>query len=146
MVYYAGEYHLFYQYYPDGEVWGPMHWGHAVSTDLVHWTTLPIALYPDALGDIFSGSAVIDWNNTAGFGAEAMVAMFTNNGASQQQSIAYSTDKGRTWTKYSGNPVIPNPGITNFRDPKVFWHAATNGAPYAEIVAHDDQVSFPYFF
>jgi fructan beta-fructosidase len=138
MVYYAGEYHLFYQYYPDGEVWGPMHWGHAISTDLVNWTTLPIALYPDSQGDIFSGSAVIDWNNTAGFGVEAMVAIFTHNGASQQQSIAYSTDKGRTWTKYAGNPVIPNPGIANFRDPKVSWHAASN--KWVMTLAADDRV------
>lgn len=126
MLYYAGEYHLFYQYHPYSEVWGPMHWGHAVSTDMVHWQHLPIALTPDADGAIFSGSAVVDWNNTAGFGVEAMVAIYTANGANQKQSIAYSIDKGRTWTKYTGNPVIPNPGLVDFRDPKVFWHAATS--------------------
>ncbi len=125
LVYYAGEYHLFYQYHPGSTIWGPMHWGHAVSTDLVNWQQLPIALYPDALGAIFSGSAVIDWHNTAGFGQEAMIALFTHNSAQgQSQSLAYSTDKGRTWSKYAGNPVISAPaGEKDFRDPKVFWVA-----------------------
>lgn len=131
MVYLDGEYHLFYQYYPDSTVWGPMHWGHAVSKDLVSWEHLPIAIYPDSLGYIFSGSAVIDHENTAGFGKGAMVAMFTyhdinaeqagNSITFQYQGIAYSLDKGRTFTKYKGNPVIPNPGIKDFRDPKVIW-------------------------
>lgn len=128
LVYYAGEYHLFYQYHPYSAVWGPMHWGHAVSTDLVHWEELPIALYPDDLGAIFSGSAVIDWHNTAGFGHEAMIAVFTHHvaeGHRQSQSIAYSRDRGRTWVKYAGNPVIPTPpGVRDFRDPKVFWHGS----------------------
>ncbi|WP_432212382.1 GH32 C-terminal domain-containing protein [Paenibacillus polymyxa] len=123
MVYYKGEYHLFYQYHPYGTKWGPMHWGHAVSKDLIHWKHLPIALYPDENGQIFSGSAVIDWNNTAGFGKEAMVAIFTHSGDNGQvQSIAYSLDRGRTWTKYEGNPVMPDPPISDWRDPKVFWH------------------------
>ncbi|MCC6288201.1 MAG: glycoside hydrolase family 32 protein [Chitinophagaceae bacterium] len=131
MVYTNGKYHLFYQYYPDSTVWGPMHWGHAVSTDLVHWEELPIALYPDALGTIFSGSAVIDKNNTAGFGENAMVAIYTNHNHAMEkdgfdkienQSIAYSLDEGKTWTKYKGNPVVPNPGIRDFRDPKVSWY------------------------
>ncbi|MCW5848088.1 MAG: glycoside hydrolase family 32 protein [Anaerolineae bacterium] len=124
LVYYDGEYHLFYQHNPDDTVWGPMHWGHAVSADLVNWIHLPIALYPDELGTIFSGSVVIDWNNTAGFGEEAMVALFTHNdNGRQMQSVAYSTDKGRTWTKYEGNPVLEPPAnIRNFRDPKVFWY------------------------
>ncbi|QGQ45430.1 levanase [Metabacillus sediminilitoris] len=123
MVYYEGEYHLFYQHHPYGTTWGPMHWGHAVSEDLVHWEHLPIALSPDENGDIFSGSAVIDWNNTAGFGKEAMVAIFTHSGEKGQvQSLAYSLDKGRTWEKYEGNPVMPNPPIPDWRDPKVFWH------------------------
>ncbi len=133
MVYHDGEYHLFYQHYPDGMVWGPMHWGHAVSTDMVRWEDLPIALYPDSLGMIFSGSAVDDRRNTSGLGtAEAppLVAIFTHHDMDgekagredyQYQSLAYSTDRGRTWTKYAGNPVIPNPGIKNFRDPKVRW-------------------------
>lgn len=96
-----------------------MHWGHAVSPDLVHWETLPIALYPDSIGTIFSGSAVIDVNNTAGFGANAMVAVFSYN--TQAQGVAYSTDRGRTWTMYANNPVI-DAQAKDFRDPKVFWH------------------------
>jgi fructan beta-fructosidase len=134
MVFYGGEYHLFYQYYPDSTVWGPMHWGHAVSTDMVHWTHLPVALYPDSLGYIFSGSAVVDTGNTSGFGSGGIppvIAVFTYNKselersgsiAYQSQGIAYSIDKGRTWTKYSGNPILPNPGKRDFRDPKIFWH------------------------
>lgn len=131
LVYYNGYYHLFYQYYPDSTVWGPMHWGHAKSTDLLHWEHLPIALYPDDLGYIFSGSAVIDKNNTAGFGKNAMVAIFTYHNPEfekagridyQTQGIAFSTDEGLTWTKYKQNPVIGNPGIQDFRDPKVFWN------------------------
>jgi len=135
MVYYDGEYHLFYQYYPQDTVWGPMHWGHAVSTDLLHWRHLPIALYPDALGYIFSGSAVVDWNNSSGFGSDdtpPLVAIYTYHNPQlaeqggkkhEYQGIAYSTDRGRTWTKYAGNPVLPNTqSLQDFRDPKVFWH------------------------
>jgi fructan beta-fructosidase len=129
MVYYDGEYHLFYQYYPDSTVWGPMHWGHAISTDLVHWEHQPIALYPDSLGYIFSGSAVVDEQNSAGFqtGPEkSLVAIFTyDKQGFETQAIAYSNDKGRTWTKYENNPVIKNPGEKDFRDPKVFWHQDT---------------------
>src|SRR5664279_3475301 len=137
LVYFDGEYHLFYQYYPDSTVWGPMHWGHSVSTNLILWKHLPVALSPDSLGYIFSGSAVIDINNTTGFGSigkPPMVAIFTyhnpileksGSNTFQNQGIAYSLDKGRTWTKYSGNPVLKNPGIRDFRDPKMFWHAAT---------------------
>lgn len=134
MVYYDGEYHLFFQHYPDSNVWGPMHWGHAVSKDMVHWEHLPIALYPDSLGYIFSGSAVVDWNNTSGLGENGqppLIAMFTHHDAEgekagrndyQYQSIAYSNDRGRTWTKYEGNPVVPNTEkIRDFRDPKVRW-------------------------
>jgi fructan beta-fructosidase len=129
LVYYQGEYHLFYQYYPGGMRWGPMHWGHAVSSDLFHWKDLPVALYPDSLGYIFSGSAVVDQHNTAGFqrGKEkTLVAIFTYDNPKthvESQAIAYSTDRGRTWTKYAGNPVIPNPGLRDFRDPKVRWYA-----------------------
>ena len=137
MVYFEGEYHLFYQYYPDSTVWGPMHWGHAFSKDLVHWEHLPIGLYPDSLGYIFSGSAVVDWDNTSGFGTNGqppLIAIFTYHNIEgeragkndfQTQAIAYSTDKGRTWIKFEGNPVVPNPGIRDFRDPKVIWHAHT---------------------
>ncbi|MEL7531105.1 MAG: glycoside hydrolase family 32 protein [Bacteroidota bacterium] len=150
MVYYEGEYHLFYQHYPDNNVWGPMHWGHAVSEDLVNWQHLPIALYPDSLGYIFSGSAVIDWNNSSGLAPEGeipMIAIFTyhdmageKSGANdfQTQGIAYSLDNGRTWTKYEGNPVIPNPGLRDFRDPKVFWHDASES--WVMIFARGDQV------
>lgn len=131
LIYLDGEYHLFYQHYPDGTVWGPMHWGHAVSTDLVNWESLPIALYPDSLGYIFSGSAVLDAENSSGLGSAEnppMVAIFTYHNAEeanttsetfQNQAIAFSLDKGRTWEKYEGNPVLPNPGIRDFRDPKV---------------------------
>jgi fructan beta-fructosidase len=125
MVYADGEYHLFYQYNPDAMVWGPMHWGHAVSRDLMHWEHLPIALYPDSLGTIFSGSAVIDKDNTAGFGAGAMVAVYTCAGKAQTQCLAYSTDRGRTFTKYAGNPVLTAP-VPDFRDPHVFWYEPTH--------------------
>ena len=126
MVYLDGEYHLFYQLNPYGAVWGNMHWGHAVSTDMVSWTYLRVAIAPDSLGTIFSGSAVVDVNNTSGFGKNAMVAIYTSAGKIQTQSIAYSNDKGRTFTKYAHNPVLPNPGITDFRDPKVSWNEASN--------------------
>ncbi|MEZ4884307.1 MAG: GH32 C-terminal domain-containing protein [Chitinophagales bacterium] len=124
-VYFDGEYHLMYQYNPFGNQWGNMSWGHAVSTDLVHWDNLPLALGKDPLGDIFSGGAVVDVNNTAGFNTDesaAIVAVFTHASTTQKQSMAYSTDKGRTWTKYANNPIINNPGINDFRDPQVFWY------------------------
>lgn len=123
LVFHDGEYHLYYQHNPYGWKWGNMHWGHALSTDLVHWTELPIALYPAAYGDwVFSGSAVIDVNNTAGFktGAEdVVVAAYTSTG--RGECIAYSNDKGRTFTDYAGNPVVKHTG----RDPKVIWHEPT---------------------
>ncbi|MEI6411052.1 MAG: glycoside hydrolase family 32 protein [Bacteroidota bacterium] len=153
MVFYEGEYHLFYQYYPDSSVWGPMHWGHAVSTDLAHWEHLPIALYPDSLGFIFSGSAVIDWNNTTGFGKDGkppMVAMFTLHNMPKEkagqkdcetQGIAYSNDRGRTWTKFSGNPVISNPEKDrDFRDPKVIW--VENSKQWVVTLAVGDHTEF----
>ena len=134
LVFFEGEYHLFYQYFPDSTVWGPMHWGHAVSKDMFHWEHLPIALYPDSLGLIFSGSAVVDWQNTSGLGkngAPPLVAIFTQHSLEKEQagrkdfesqSLAYSIDKGRTWTKYAGNPVIPHTGkYQDFRDPKIIW-------------------------
>ena len=126
MVYHNGEYHLFYQYNPYGARWGNMHWGHAVSEDMIHWRHLPVAIAPDELGAIFSGSAVVDKHNTAGFGKGAIVAFYTSAGQQQTQSIAYSLDNGRTFTKYAHNPVITNPGIEDFRDPKVFWYAPQN--------------------
>ncbi len=122
MVYVDGVWHLFYQYNPYGNDWGNMSWGHATTKDLMHWEEQETALYRDELGDIFSGSAVIDKNNTAGFGAGAMVALYTSAGDHQQQSMAYSTDGGKTFTKYSGNPIIGNTTRGDFRDPKVFWH------------------------
>jgi sucrose-6-phosphate hydrolase SacC (GH32 family) len=128
LVYYQGEYHLFFQYNPQALHWGPIMWGHAVSRDLVHWTQLPIALYPDNKGNIFSGSAVVDEHNTSGFfpHGSGLVAIFTyDKNSLESQAIAYSRDRGRTWTKYAGNPVIPNPGVKDFRDPKVFWYAPT---------------------
>lgn len=134
MFYADGTYHLFYQYYPKATVWGPMHWGHATSSDLINWQHLPIALYPDSLGYIFSGSAVVDTKNTSGFGKNdvpPVIAFFTHHHDAkeksgshqfQYQSMAYSVDGGKTFTKYAGNPVVPNPGIRDFRDPKVFWY------------------------
>ncbi|MBB1568192.1 MAG: GH32 C-terminal domain-containing protein [Capnocytophaga sp.] len=123
MVYADGTYHLFYQYNPYGARWGNMHWGHAISKDLVNWQYQPTAIAPDKLGAIFSGSAVIDHDNTAGFGKGAMIAIFTSAGERQTQSIAYSLDGGKTFTKYEGNPVLTDANIIDFRDPKVFWHA-----------------------
>lgn len=152
MFYYEGEYHLFYQHYPDSTVWGPMHWGHAVSKDLIHWEHLPIALYPDKLGYIFSGSAVVDWKNTSGLGSvknPPIVAIFTYHdpvGAEagrndfQTQGIAYSIDKGRTWKVYEQNPVLKNPGIIDFRDPKVSWNDASN--QWVMALAVKDHIEF----
>ena len=134
LVYHKGVYHLFYQYYPEDIVWGPMHWGHAVSKDLISWEHKPIALFPDEHGDIFSGSAVVDIHNTSGFGTKEnppLVAIYTyhlmegeqaGRNDFQTQGIAYSLDNGDTWAKYDKNPVIGNAGIKDFRDPKVFWH------------------------
>jgi len=130
LVYYDGEYHLFYQFNPFGNKWGHMSWGHAVSRDLVHWEHLPVALYEQDNVMIFSGSAVVDWKNTSGFGKNGkppMVAIYTGHYTKkplQSQHIAYSTDRGRTWTKYSGNPVL-DIGEKDFRDPKVLWHEPT---------------------
>ena len=125
MVYKDGEYHLFYQYNPYGSRWGNMNWGHAISRDLVSWEHLPVAISPDGLGTIFSGSAVVDKDNTAGFGAGAIVAFYTQASARQMQSIAYSTDNGRTFKKYAGNPVLTG-DVADFRDPKVSWHEGTH--------------------
>ncbi|CCH55075.1 Glycosyl hydrolase family 32 domain protein [Fibrisoma limi BUZ 3] len=153
MVYHKGTYHLFFQYYPDGTTWGPMHWGHATSKDMLHWQEQPIALYPDSLGWIFSGSAVVDVNNTSGFGKNGqtpLVAIFTHHNSPlekskksdkyQYQSIAYSLDEGKTWTKYAGNPVLPNPGIVDFRDPKVRWYEPQK--KWIMTLATKDRVTF----
>ncbi|MDR2919530.1 MAG: DUF4980 domain-containing protein [Tannerella sp.] len=129
LIYYEGEYHLFYQHNPYERDWENMHWGHAISKDLIHWEEIQEALYPDEHGTMFSGSAVIDYNNTAGFNkgkTPAMVAIYTADNPDRQiQCIAYSLDKGRTWTKYDGNPVIDSKEKWNSkdtRDPKVFWY------------------------
>ena len=133
MFFYNGYYHLYFQHYPDGTTWGPMHWGHAISTDLFNWKEQPIALFPDNLGYIFSGSAVVDYENTSGFGVDGkipIIAIFTSHDPKKEktgeidvenQSIAYSLDEGLTWTKYKDNPVLKNPGARDFRDPKVSW-------------------------
>ena len=133
LVWYKGEYHLFYQYYPHDILWGPMHWGHAVSTDLVHWENLPIALAPDENGTVFSGSVVVDHRNDSGLfsGGEGLVAFYTGHidrpgqHPIEHQCLAYSEDCGRTWKKYEGNPILSapeTPDAYDFRDPKVFWH------------------------
>src|ERR1017187_2490352 len=152
MVYYEGTYHLFFQFYPDSIVWGPMHWGHATSKDLIHWQQQPIALYPDSLGYIYSGSAVVDKNNTSGFGKNGqipLVAIFTSHDPVrveahrndyENQSLAYSLDDGNTWTKYKGKPVLRNPGITDFRDPKVMWYEPAK--KWIMTLATKNKVSF----
>ncbi|MCC8035518.1 MAG: GH32 C-terminal domain-containing protein [Rikenellaceae bacterium] len=126
MVYHHGEYHLFFQHNPYGSTWGNMTWGHAVSKDLRRWEYLPDAILPDTLGTIFSGSAVVDKDNTAGFGHGAIVAVYTSEGKRQTQCIAYSLDNGRTFTKYEGNPVLSSDIYSDFRDPKVRWHEASS--------------------
>ena len=127
MVFYQGEYHLFFQRTPDRIDGGLKSWGHAVSTDMLHWKQLTDAIEPDAMGDIWSGSAVVDWNNTGGFqtGREKpLVAMYTVAGKTFGQCLAFSNDRGRTFTKYSGNPVIPHINGAN-RDPKLIWYEPT---------------------
>ena len=120
MFYKDGVWHLYYQFNPYGSMWGNMHWAHSTSTDLVNWEHQPVAIAPDQWGTIFSGSAVVDVNNTSGFGENAVVAMYTSAGITQKQSIAYSLDGGLTFTKYDGNPVVTAP--QECRDPKVFWN------------------------
>ena len=122
MFYKDGVWHLCYQFNPYGSQWENMTWGHSTSTDLVHWKAEPTAITPDALGTIFSGCCVVDKNNTAGFGNDAIVAFYTSAGARQTQSMAYSTDGGKTFTKYENNPVITS-NVPDFRDPHVFWNA-----------------------
>ena len=152
LVYHKGEYHMFFQYNPDSTVWGPMHWGHAVSRDLVHWTQAPIALYPEQGVYVFSGSAVFDNDNTSGLGTSGnapLVAIFTShdmagekaaNNRFQNQALAYSLDDGNNWTKYSGNPVLKSPGLKDFRDPKVIWYA--EGKKWMMTLAAGDRVMF----
>ena len=146
LVYYKGEYHLFFQHNPTSTKWGNMTWGHAISCDLVHWEQLPDAIEPDELGTIFSGSAVVDWNNTSGLktGAEdVLVALYTSAGShvptpcAFTQSLAFSNDRGRTWTKYEGNPVIGHFEGKN-RDPKVIWHGPSEQWIMALFLDHND--------
>ena len=138
MFYFNKTYHLYFQYYPDGNTWGPMHWGHTTSKDLVTWQEQPIALFPDKNGYIFSGSAVVDTKNSSGFGKDGktpIVSIFTYHNPEieksgkveiESQAIAYSLDDGFNWKKYGKNPVIKNPGLKDFRDPKVSWDAIHN--------------------
>lgn len=150
LVYYKGEYHLFFQHNPKGINWGNMTWGHAISTDLIHWKQLPNAIEPDELGTIFSGSAVVDWKNTSGFqtGTEnVLVAFYTSAGSHVPkkvpftQSIAYSNDRGRTWVKHKYNPIIGHIRAKN-RDPKVIWHEPTKTWIMALYLDRDDFVLF----
>ncbi len=155
LIYLDGEYHLFFQHYPDTTIWGPMHWGHAVSKDLLNWEELPIAIYPDSLGYIFSGSAVYDAENSSGLGTTEnppLVAIYTyhdmvgeRSGKTdyQKQAIAFSLDKGRTWNKYEGNPVLPNQGIKDFRDPKVSQVTRPDGSKHwVMTLAVRDRIQF----
>ncbi|MHC4462458.1 MAG: glycoside hydrolase family 32 protein [Planctomycetota bacterium] len=150
LVYYKGEYHLFFQHNPTGINWGNMTWAHAVGTDLIHWEQLSNAIEPDELGTIFSGSAVVDWKNTSGFqtGTEkVLVAFYTSAGSHAPkkvpftQSIAYSNDRGRTWVKYKNNPVIGHIRANN-RDPKVIWHELTKTWIMALFLDRNDFVLF----
>ena len=143
LVYKDGEYHLYFQYNPYGSKWGNMHWGHSVSKDLVHWDHLEPAIARDTLGHIFSGSAVVDKFNSAGYGKDAIIAFYTSasdkNG--QIQCLAYSNDNGRTYTKYDKNPILtPFDGLKDFRDPKVFWYEPTQ--KWYMIVSADKNMRF----
>jgi fructan beta-fructosidase len=146
LVWLEGVYHLFYQYNPMGSQWGHMSWGHAVSSDLLHWQELPVAIAEDERVSIFSGSVVVDWHNSSGFGRDGqppLVAIYTGclrrPEGGQAQELAYSLDRGRSWTKFAGNPVL-DLGLRDFRDPKVFWHAAT-ARWVMVVVLPDDRVA-----
>ena len=147
LVFKDGEYHLYFQYNPYGSVWGNMHWGHSVSRDLVHWQHLPVAIERDTMGHIFSGSCVVDARNDAGTGTNNIIAFYTSHRSTQPghqrqvQCMAYSSDNGRTFTKYEGNPIItPFDGLENFRDPKVFWYAPQE--KWVMIVSADKNMRF----
>ena len=143
LVYKDGEYHLYFQYNPYGSKWGNMHWGHSVSKDLVHWQHLDPAIARDTLGHIFSGSTVIDKNNSAGYGKDAMIAFYTSasDEHGQIQCMAYSNDNGRTYTKYENNPILtPFDGLKDFRDPKVFWYEPSQ--KWYMIVSADKNMRF----
>ena len=143
LVYKDGEYHLYFQYNPYGSRWGNMHWGHSVSKDLVHWEHLDPAIARDTLGQIFSGSVVVDANNSAGYGKDALIAFYTSasDEHGQIQCMAYSTDNGRTYTKYEKNPILtPFDGLKDFRDPKVFWYEPAQ--KWYMIVSADKNMRF----
>ena len=145
LFYKDGVYHLYYQYNPFACVWGNMHWGHSTSSDMVHWEHQPVAIYRDGYGHIFSGSSVVDYGNTAGFGEGAVVSFYTSYNTSreywQTQCLAYSLDGGMTFTKYEGNPVlVPFDGIKDFRDPKVFWYEPEQ--KWIMIVSADKEMRF----
>lgn len=144
LVFHDGEWHLCYQHHPHSLDWGPMHWGHAVSTDLMTWRDLPIALYPDSNGTVYSGCAVIDRRGTAGFGPGAMVAIYTQfTPTTQVQSIAGSTDGGRTWQVHPDNPVLRQPaGVVDFRDPKVSWFGDRDDGHWVMVLAAGDGARF----
>lgn len=148
LIWFDGEYHLFYQHNPFGNEWGHMSWGHAVSTDLLHWQELPLAIPEDERVSIYSGSVVCDEANTSGFGTAGqapLVAIYTGcrrvPEGGQAQELAFSLDRGRTWTQHAGNPVL-DLGLRDFRDPKVFWHAPTRRWMMAVVRPDDHQVSF----
>ena len=143
LVYKDGEYHLYFQYNPYGSVWGNMHWGHSVSNDLIHWKHLDPAIARDTLGHIFSGSAIVDKENQAGYGKDAIIAFYTSasdkNG--QIQCMAHSEDNGYTYTKYEKNPILtPFDGLKDFRDPKVFWYAPDE--KWVMVVSADKEIRF----
>lgn len=129
LVYQNGYYHLFYQYYPFKNIWGPMHWGHARSKNLIHWENQPVALKPTEKGDIFSGCCLDDADNLAGLGSadvKPMLAFYTiDKKGNQSQALAYSLDNGVKWTEYSANPIIPNPNLKDFRDPNIVKRGET---------------------
>ena len=143
LIYKDGEYHLYFQYNPYGSKWGNMHWGHSVSKDLMHWDHLKPAIARDTLGHIFSGSTVVDHKNSAGYGKDAMIAFYTSasDEHGQIQCMAYSTDNGRTYTKYEKNPILtPFDGLKDFRDPKVFWYEPAQ--KWYMIVSADKNMRF----
>lgn len=148
LLYFAGEYHLFYQHNPMENRFGNLSWGHAVSCDLLHWEHLPVAIPATDGVMAFSGSAVVDWDNTSGFGVEAkppLVAIFTGHSSAthqQDQRLAYSNDQGRTWTLYDGNPVLEIGASRDFRDPKVFWHSPSQRWVMALVLSDQYQVRF----
>ncbi len=138
MVYLDGKWHIFFQHNQYGSIWGNISWGHAVSDDLVRWEQVADAIEPDGLGAIFSGSAVVDEQNVSGFGRNAIVAMYTSAGVNQTQSIAWSNDGGRTFRKYSGNPVIVS-DASDFRDPKMFYDGKTRQWKLVLAAGHEVQ-------